>query len=187
MEEERPVKFLGKFIFTNLTATFGQKTLQLSNVSKIEVRRFMEVTKAVYSISPEGKSQAIKAIIVGVLLVLLGSFLEALIIIGSLLIIIGGGVVWYYYDERRKKEDSVNNYYGLFFDCTSGKTEVLWFDRHEDVIQLFDRITNSMNHERMIDFVANITDNRVSIIEGKNIVVNSRIEAGKMVVGDNVQ
>jgi len=187
MEEERPVKFLGKFIFTNLTATFGQKTLQLSNVSKIEVKRFMEVTKAVYNISAERKSQAIKAIIVGVLLVFLGSFAEALIILGALLIIGGGSVVWYYYDERRKKADEVSNYYGLFFDCTSGKTEVLWFDRHYDVIELFDRITNSMNHERMVDFVANITDNSVSIIEGKNIVVNSKIEAGKMVVGDNGQ
>lgn len=183
-EEERPEKFLGKFIFTNLTATFGQKTLQLCNVSKIEVGRFKEVTKAVYSISDQVRSQALKAIGVGALLLLLGGFWEALRIIGILVIIAGGAIVWYYYDERSKKKDYTYNYYGLFFDCTSGKTEVLWFDNYEDVVKLFDRITNSMNRQEVASFVANITDNRMTFTDSKNIVVNSEIRAGEMIVGD---
>lgn len=185
MEEEKPDKFLGKFIFTNKTATFGQKTLQLSNVSKIEVRKYKEVTKAVYRISDVHRDQALKAVGIGLLLILLGQSWESLSVIGAFILVIGGAVIWWYYDERNRKKDKIYNYYGLFFDCTSGKSEVLWSDKHDFVVKLFDRITNSMNYEQMGNFIANITDNSVTITNSKNIVVDSVISSsGEMIVGD---
>ena len=89
--EEKPERFLGKFVFTKKTATFGQKTLQLINVTKIEVRSFRETTKAVYRISPARLQQAWKMIAAGVLLAFLGGFWESLRFIGAILILVGGG------------------------------------------------------------------------------------------------
>lgn len=185
MEEEKPEKFLGKFIYTKKTITFGRKTLQLSNVSKIEMKSFRETTKAVYSISPQRKNQAIKALIAGVLLTLLGSVWEPFALLGVLLVLIGGGIVWYYYDERNRIKDRIRNYHGLFFDCTSGKTEVLWSDEQDFIVKLFDRITNSMNYEQIGSFVANITDKRIEIKDSSNVVVQSTIEAGEVNIGDS--
>ncbi len=182
-EVEKPDKFLGKFIFTKRTITFGHKTLQLSNVSKIEVKSFRDTTKAVYKISDERLSWAWKVALVGVLLALW----EPLRVVGVLFILVGAGIIWYYYDERNKKKDRVYNYYGLFFDCTSGKTEVLWSDHQDFVVQLFDRISNSMNYEQMSSFVANITDNSIQVIDSSNVMVQSKVDAGgNMQVGDNL-
>jgi hypothetical protein len=183
-EEEVPQRYLGEFLFTQKTATFGQKTIQLSNVSKIQVRSFKETKKAVYRITDENLKQAWKLLGVSLILILVGKYWEMAGTLGIILGVLGGGVIWYYYNERRRLKDKTYNYFGLFFDCTSGKTEVLWSHRQDFIVQLFDRISNSMNYERMSNFVAHFNDNSVLIQDSENIIVKSNIQAGEMVVGN---
>jgi hypothetical protein len=183
--EEAPEKYLGKFIFTAKTATFQKKTLQLSNVVNIEVRSFFETKKAVYIISEEHKDLALKVLAAGVVLFFLRSIADVFATVGVLLGLGGGGVLGYYFYERNRKKDKTRNFYGLFFHCTSGKNEVLWFDSQQDVVMLFDRITNSMNQRDSPNFIASFTDNRIVIHESENVMVNSKIDAGGNVVVGN--
>ncbi|TNE58474.1 MAG: hypothetical protein EP344_09940 [Bacteroidetes bacterium] len=158
-EEEKPERFLGRFIFTRRTVTYGHKTLQLSNVVKIEVKGFQEVRKATFRVSDESRNTAIRAALAGLMVLGVGYYLwDPLQLIGLLLVLAGGGVTWYYYHERSQKQDEVYNYYGLFFECTSGKTEVLWSGNKDFTFELFDRITSSMNDDRVASFVANFTE-----------------------------
>jgi hypothetical protein len=186
VQEEAPAaKYLGKFIFTTKTATFRSMTLQLSNVVKIEVESYQKIKKAVYRISDENQIQAWKALGLGVLFAFLSQYVSVLGIIGALLIFIGGGIIWYHYDERNRKKDIARDFFGLRFYCASGTTEVLWFDRQADVVNLFDRITNSMNHENAPNFIANFTDNRIEIRDSENVIIDSTIDAaGNVVVGN---
>lgn len=172
-DEEMPEKFLGKFVFTKKTITFGHKTLQISNISKIEVSSFKETTKPVYSISEKTRDNALKSAALGLVGIFLGGVWEPFRIIGALLIIISGGIVWFYYDERQKKKDKIYNFYGLFFDCTSGKTEVLWSDQYSFVNELFDRITEAMNSEQFNGFVANFIENKFESIENSTVIKDS--------------
>lgn len=189
-DEEMPEKFLGKFVFTKKTITFGHKTLQISNISKIEVNSFKETTKPTYSISENTRDSAIKAAALGLIGIFLGGVWEPFRIIGVLLILISGGIIWYYYDERQKKRDKIYNFYGLFFDCTSGKSEVLWSDDYSFVNELFDRITEAMNRDNFNGFVANFIENKFESIENStvikdssNVVAHSHINANDVSIG----
>jgi len=115
----------------------------------------------------------------------LGGYWESLRLIGILLVLAGGGIIWYYYDERKKIKDITYNYFGLFFDSASGKTEVLWSDYYDFVVKIFDQITNSMNYEQVNSFVANFTDNSIKLIDSDNNVIQSSIEAGTVSIGHN--
>ncbi len=164
-DEEKPERFLGRFIFTRKTVTFGHITLQLSNVCKIQVRSFKETIKPKYSMTERHLNTAWKVVGIGFLIFLAGNVWESFASIGLITMLAGGVGIWYYYDERKRKKDMVNNYHGLFFDCTSGKTEVLWADSVAFTAELFNRLTTSMNDERVTSFVANFHENRIENIE----------------------
>jgi hypothetical protein len=188
-DDEKPERYLGKFRFTRKTVTFGQITLQLSNVSKIEVKSFKETIKPKFDMTDEHLKTAWKGVALGILVILIGGVVKSLVSVGFIILLAGGLGVWYYHNERNRKKEKIYNYHGLFFDCTSGKSEVLWSNDVKFTIELFNRISHSMNDDQFTSFVANFTENRFETIDagtnnyygnyiadnsGSNIVVDSQ-------------
>lgn len=182
--ESLPVKYLGKFYFTNKTATFKDVTLQLCNVVKIRVKSYKKEVKATYKINEETINNGYKAFFIGLLLAYFGRKVDVLVLISGITILASGALIYYYYYERRKYKDRISNFYGLFFECNAGLDEVLWFDHPKDVADLFDRITNSMNEPEPTSFIATFNQSNIEIRDSKNIVIDSNIQGDEVVIGN---
>lgn len=167
------------FIFTKKTITYDRKTIQLSNVTKIEKYSFSETWKPIYTISDELRTKAYIGALISLLLAYITSNIEMIYSLSVLALLISIAIIAYSYHERNKKKAFDKNYFGLIIETSSGKSENLLTDSYNFINQLFNEITRAMNDEGASKIVANFHSHEIKYEQ------NSHIE--KIVAGDNYE
>jgi hypothetical protein len=168
---EIPENFnVGEFLFTRKTITYDDKTIQLSNVTKLSKYSYKETLKAVYKVSEDLLSKATMILVgSGVLLYLLSKF-EGIASILRLILVGALAVVAYGYYERNKKKDIDKKYYGLIIETSSGKSENLLTNSKDFIWSLFDGITRAMNDDKFTKIIANFTNHDITYYDNSENV-----------------
>lgn len=177
--DEIPENFnVGKFLFTRKTITYGGKTVQLSNVTKISKYSFRETKKPVFDVSQDLFYKSGAGVLICALLMFLLSSIEFLSSIFMIGFVISLGILIYGYNERQKKKQTDKDYYGLVIETSSGKAENLLTTDKKFIGALFNEITKAMNDKDGKKLVANFSTNQIYYHEDNR---------KKKVYGDNFE
>ena len=160
--EDVPTNYnVSEFIFTKRTITYDNKTIQLSNVTRIEKYGVRETRKPIFSISKEILSKAVIVFIVALIGSSIFASIEFISGLASLAMLSSFGVIAYGIYERFAKKEVKNDYYGLIIETSSGRAENLLTNSQSFIADLFQEITHAMNSDNFTRLVANFNDHRI--------------------------
>lgn len=170
---------VGNFIFTKKTITYDGKTIQLSNVTKIQKYSFSENWEPVYKVNDELRKKALIGLGVSLLILFILGSIQIFASIGGIGLFIAAGILIYSYNERNTRRPFTENYYGLIIETSSGKSENLLTKSKLFINDLFHSVTLVMNDEGPSKFIANFNSHEIKYEN------NSKVET--LVMGDSFE